>query len=306
MSLDRQLTTFYAKAQASKGSEATMDGSEAVELTYDSSAFPFKPMSNLVARNNIRNSRLPQKQLPVGKWGETPNPLGCELHGSGTVGTAPEFGILLKSLLGSEAIVADTSVTYAIIEAGDTDWLTIHSFVDGVKVAGVDGRCRSWGLSAAAGEIINQTFGIKALTAVESDTPDPNTPVIDDQIPMVASGLTYTIGGAAKDCKSVEFTVDNAKQDNYVNTTGIGDLPEDSVLTIEGTQVIVAESDEEFTKYFASTLSDIVIVASDGTETCTITLLGCQYGEPEPGDSEGTVEYSVPFVATGGVTIAFT
>jgi hypothetical protein len=311
MSLDRQLTTFYVKAQSGKGSEATMDGSEAIEITYDSSALPLKPMANNVTRNNIRNSRLPQATIPVGKWGETPNPIGAELHGSGAAGTAPEYGLLLKNLLGSETVVPSTSVTYAIASAGDSSWLTVHSFVGdaadtAVKVAGVDARCRAWGLSAAAGEIVNQTFGIKSLTATESDTNDPNTPTIDGQAPMVASGMTFTIGGGARDCKSVEFTVENPKQDNYINTAGIGSMPEDSNLTISGTMTLVAESDEEFTKYFASTLSDIVLVATDGTETCTITLTSCQYDNPDPGDSDGTVEYSVPFIATGGVTVAFT
>ncbi len=306
MSLDRQLTTFYFKAQSGKGSEATMDGSEAIEITYDSSAFPIKPMSNLVARNNIRNSRLPQAQIPVGKWGETPNPIGCELHGSGAAGTAPEYGLFLESLLGNHVNAPSTSDTYSISTAGDTTWYTGHSFVDGVKVAAIDARCRSWNFNATAGEIITQAFTIKSLTATESDTADTNTPTIDGQVPMVASGMTFTIEGGAKDCKSIDFTVDNPKQDNYINTAGIGDLPEDSALTIEGTMVIVAEDDTEFTNYFASTLSDIVVVGTDGTETATITLTDCQYGEPEPGDSEGTVEYSVPFVATGGVVIAFT
>jgi hypothetical protein len=305
-SLDRQLTTFYVKAQSGEGSEATMAGTNAIEITYDSSAFPFKPMANLVSRNNIRNSRLPQSMIPVGKWGETPNDIGVELHGSGVVGTAPEYGVLIKSLLGDETVVASTSVTYSIATAGDSSFYTVHSFVDGVKVAGVDARCRNWTVNATAGEIITQSFGIKSLTATESDTTDPNTPSIDGVLPMVASNLTFTIEGGSRNCKSIEFTVDNPKQDNFVNTAGIGCLPEDSALTIEGTMVIDAETDEEFTKFFASTLSDIVVVATDGTETATFTLTDCQYGEVDPGDSDGTVEYSVPFTVTGGVTLAFT
>ena len=71
----------------------------------------------------------------------------------------------------------------------------------------------------------------------------------------------------------------NSKQDNCINNAGIGSLPEDSALTIEGTMTIVADSDEEFTKYFASTLSDIVVVATNSTDTATVTLSDCQYGE---------------------------
>lgn len=306
MSLDRNLTTFYVKSQSGKGSEATMDGTEAIEITYDSSSFPIKPMANFVDRNNIRNSRLPQKKLPVGKWGETPGELMVELHGSGTAGTPPEFGLLIESLLGGYVNVPGTSDTYSIATAGDATWYTVHSFVDGVKVAAVDARARAWSYSATAGEIVTMGFGIKSLSAAESDTPDPNTPTIDNQQPMAASSMTFTIGGGARCCKSIDFTVDNPKQDFCINDAGIGTLPEDSALTIEGTMVIVAETDEEFTKSFASTLSDIIVVGTNGTDTATLTLTACQYGEIDPGDADSTVEYSVPFTVTGGVTLVFT
>jgi len=310
-SLDRQQTTFYFKSQSGKGVEATMDGSEAIELTYDSAALPFKPMANDVVRNNIRLSRLPQATLPVGKWGETPNPLGVEMHGSGTVGTAPEFGPFLTSLLGDETIVASTSVTYSITTAGDTTWYTAHSFVDGVKVSGVDTRCRSWGISAAVGEIITQTYGLMSLTAEETDTADPNTPTIDGlSVPFVAQDMTFTIEGSPKCCKSVELTTANPKIQRCINDPGVSDLPEDSALTIEGTMVVVAEDDTEMTNYFGSILSDIVIAGSATnnavTETVTITLTDCQYGAVDSADDEGTVEYSVPFIVTGGVVVAFT
>lgn len=301
--VDRSQTSFYAKVQSGKGSVATVAAGDAIEITYDSNTMPVKVMGNPVERNIIRSSRLPNKRLIVGEWGE--GQLGVELHGSGSVGTAPEYGLLIKSLLGQEAVVPATSVTYSITDAGDTSWLTFDSYVDGVRTLCTDGRCRSWSVNAEAGEIVNQTFMLKSLTAADSDATDPNTPSIDGVNPMVASSMTFTIGGASKNCKSVEFTVENPKQDLYINNAGIGDLPEDSALTIEGTIRIEAVDISPFTALFNTTTQDIVVAATDGTETATFTLADCQYSDNiEAEDDEGTVIWSIPFVATGGVTLA--
>ncbi len=303
--IDRSKTSFYAKIQASKGSVATVAAADAVEIQYDSNTMPVKVMGNPVERNIIRSSRLPNKRLIVGEWGE--GQLGIELHGSGAAGTAPEYGILIKNLLGDESISAGTSVTYSIIEAGDTSWLTYDSFVDGVRTLCTDGRCRSWSVNAEAGEIVSQTFGLKSLTAADSDASDGNTPSVDGVLPMVASAMTFTIGAASKNCKSVEFTVENPKQDLYINNAGIGDLPGDSALTIEGTLRIEAVDISPFTALFATTTQDIVMAATGASETCTITLADCQYSDNiEAEDDDGTVIWSIPFVATGGVTAVFT
>ena len=303
--VDRSKSSFYAAAQTTKASTATVTGADAIETTYDSDVLAVHVMTNPVERNVIRGSRLPNKRLVVGEWGE--GSIGVELHAGTTAGTAPEFGVFLKSLMGTETVSAATSVEYAVLEAGDLTWYTVVGYTDAIKTVMTDARCRSWSVSAEAGEIVKQTFGLKSLTAADSDAADALTPTIDGLNPMVASSMTFTIAGGAKNCKSVEFTIENPKQDVYINNAGIGDLPADSALTMEGSIRIEAVDISPYTALFATTTVELVIAATTGGQTCTITLPGVQYSDNiEAEDDEGTVIWSIPFVCTGSPTIKFT
>jgi hypothetical protein len=55
-----------------------------------------------------------------------------ELAGSGTAGTAPAYGSILKACGFSETIVASTSVTYAPVSSSFSS-VTIYYNVDGVR-----------------------------------------------------------------------------------------------------------------------------------------------------------------------------
>lgn len=302
--VDRSKSTFYAKAQTSQGAVATTSGSHAIQTTYDSDVLAVHVMTNPVERNIIRGSRLPNKRLVVGEWGE--GSIGIELSPATTDVQAPDYGILLKSLMGSETTTGST-VTYTIAEAGDTTWYTYEGFTDEIRTIMTDGRCRSWTLNAEAGEIITQTYTLKSLTAADSDAADAKTPVYDGTNPFVASSMTFTIAGAAKNCRSVEFTIDNPKMDKWINSAGIGDLPADSALTIEGSVNIEAVDISPYTALFATTTVTIVIVATTGGQTCTITLTDCQYSDNiDAQDDDGTVIWSIPFVCTGNPTVVFT
>lgn len=302
--VDRSKSTFYAKSQTSQGAVATTSGSNAIQTTYDSDVLAVHVMTNPVERNIIRGSRLPNKRLVVGEWGE--GSIGIELSPATTDIQAPDYGLLLKSLMGSETTTG-TTVTYTVAEAGDDTWYTYEGFTDEIRTIMTDGRCRSWTLNAEAGEIITQTYVLKSLTAADSDAADAKTPTYDGTNPFVASSMTFTIAGAPKNCRSVEFTIDNPKMDKWINSAGIGDLPADSALTIEGSINIEAVDISPYTALFATTTVTIVIAATSGGQTCTITLTDCQYSDNiDPQDDDGTVIWSIPFVCTGNPTVIFT
>lgn len=102
-------TTAYAKLQAAKGSAETVAAANAVDLLLESPMV--QPRGEQIDRGLIRDKRFPSKQVAGGRWGE--GSVNLELRGSGSAGTAPEFGPLLETLLGSEQVVtADT------VEAG--------------------------------------------------------------------------------------------------------------------------------------------------------------------------------------------
>jgi len=109
-------TTVYAKMQAAKGAAAVVDGANAIDVLQDS-AF-VQPKGNLIDRGLIRGGRWPSKKVVGGRWGE--GPLNLEIRGSGTAGTAPEFGPLLQTLLGT--VITNSAGTVADVAATTTEF----------------------------------------------------------------------------------------------------------------------------------------------------------------------------------------
>lgn len=105
-------TTVYAKMQPALGTPATVAATDALDVLMDSSFV--QPKGNLIDRGLVRGGRWPSKKAVGGRWGE--GALNLELRGSGTAGTAPEFGPLLETLLGTET----TNVAGTVADAAAT------------------------------------------------------------------------------------------------------------------------------------------------------------------------------------------
>lgn len=93
----KKKTTLYARLQSGKGTPATIQATDAIDATMESSFV--QPRGEQIDRGLIRGSRWPSQQVAGGRWGE--GSLTLEMRGSGTAGTAPEFAPLLTTLLGT-------------------------------------------------------------------------------------------------------------------------------------------------------------------------------------------------------------
>jgi len=102
-------TTAYAKLQAAKGTAESVAAANAVDLLLESPMV--QPRGEQIDRGLIRDKRFPSKQVAGGRWGE--GSVNLELRGSGSAGTAPEFGPLLETLLGTEQTVSADTVEAA-------------------------------------------------------------------------------------------------------------------------------------------------------------------------------------------------
>ncbi len=109
-------TTAYLKMQSAKGSPATVAAADAI-LPRNESPF-VQPKGELIDRGLITGGRWPSKQAVAGRWGE--GSYSLEIRGSGTAGTAPEFGPLLETLLGTE--VTNAAGTVADVSATTTEF----------------------------------------------------------------------------------------------------------------------------------------------------------------------------------------
>jgi len=101
-----------------------------------------------------------------------------ELAGSGTAGTAPAYGPVLRSCALSETVVADTSVTYAP-ESSGFESCTIYYFQDGIrhKVTGCRG---TFELTGEVGQIPVISFTMTGIYNAPTDETQP-TPTYSNQ-----------------------------------------------------------------------------------------------------------------------------
>lgn len=101
-----------------------------------------------------------------------------ELAGSGTAGTAPAWGPIMKACGATETIVADTSVTYAP-RSSSFDSVTFYYYTDGLrhKVTGARG---SFSINATVGEIPTISFSFQGIYNAPDDSANP-TPTYQNQ-----------------------------------------------------------------------------------------------------------------------------
>lgn len=125
MSLKSKALLVLAIAEVTYGVDATPTGANAI-LTSNAALTPLN--ATLVSRNLDKATFGNDQQQHVGV--STQLTFNVELVGSGTLGTAPAWGPLLKACGVKETIVADTSVVYTP-DTESTESLTLYFFLDG-------------------------------------------------------------------------------------------------------------------------------------------------------------------------------
>ena len=147
------------ETESTYGTDPTPTGADAV-LVRDLSITP--QSSDVVSRDLIRPYLGASQQLLANTRVECT--FSVELAGSGTAGTAPQYGKALKACGLAETIVANTSVTYDPVSTG-FESVTIHYNIDGVrhKMTGCRG---SVAISANVGEIPTPDFSFTAFTTL--------------------------------------------------------------------------------------------------------------------------------------------
>jgi len=113
-----------------------------------------------------------------------------EYSGSGTAGTAPRYGALLKACGFSEVVVASTSVTYAPVSA-DFKSVSIYYSTDGVrhKVIGARG---TYSLNLTANQIPVINFTMTGQYVAPTDTADPTPTFTTQATPRIFNDTNTT------------------------------------------------------------------------------------------------------------------
>lgn len=177
--------TVLIKAESTYGTDSTPAGSDACQVR-NLEVTPVQ--SDIVSRDLIRPYLGASPQLIANNRVQVT--FEVEYAGSGTAGTAPRYGALLKACGFSETIVASTSVTYAPVSTSFSS-VTMYYSTDGVrhKVTGARG---TYSLNLTANQIPVINFTMTGQYVAPTDTADPTPTFTAQATPKIFNDTNTT------------------------------------------------------------------------------------------------------------------
>lgn len=169
---------ILAKSEVTYGTDPTPTGAANAILVRNLEITPLQ--ADVVSRDLVRPYLGNYEQLLAQTRVEVT--FEVELAGSGTAGTAPAYGPVLKACGLSETVVATTSVTYAPVSSSFSS-VTLYFHNDGVrhKVTGARG---TFELNMEVGQIPTISFTLTGIYNAPSDVALP-TPTYSQPTPLV-------------------------------------------------------------------------------------------------------------------------
>lgn len=238
----------------------------------------------------------------------------CELKGSGTAGTAPEIGPLLRSCSLDETIVASTSVTYAPVSSAQES-CTIYYFEEGVRYI-LTGCRGTFVFTGTVGDVPKVTFTMTGHRLDPTDNAAP-TPTYDATIPSVLIGTAFTVGGVSSVVNEVTFDMSNtvATAPSISAADGYGEVQvtsRDPGGTMDPESVLVATDDviADFTSGTTKAIS-LGSIGSTAGNIVDIDVPVAYYVDVAPGERENirtkTLSYRAAISAGDDeISLAFT
>jgi hypothetical protein len=205
MALNSRIRVLLAKLESTYNTDASPTGSDAVlvenpQLSYTGTRMIEQPV--------VKNTLGPKKQVYGGSlWQVT---FDVKIKGSGTAGTAPEFGPLLQACMLSETIVASTSVTYtphSDTSAANNESVTLYYYTNG-KLHKLTGCRGTFTFVAEAGGAATLSFTMTGHDAGDSDASLP-TPTYDSTVPPAVLSAGFSIDSFSAVINALNFDAGN-------------------------------------------------------------------------------------------------
>lgn len=275
-----------------------MGGSDAIQVTnlevtpIESDNIQPPALQGFIG-NSTRGTILANKRVSV--------TFDVELSGSGTAGTAPAYGPVLKACGLSETTVAATSVTYAPVSS-TFDSVTIYCFYDGTrhKITGCRGTAS---FTLNAGELPTISFNMTGLYNAPDDTALSGTFTVANQAAALevsdANVTTNTFHGVSNACvETLSFALNNEYSFRPV-------LCGDSVVLTNrapGGNAVIEAPAIGTTDYFAkavavATGSSIFTLGATGGNITTLNMPQTDVTGVSYGDTNGVINLSVDYLA---------
>nr|BAR26889.1 hypothetical protein [uncultured Mediterranean phage uvMED]BAR26968.1 hypothetical protein [uncultured Mediterranean phage uvMED] len=174
MALRTSQRLLLAKAETTYGTDSTPTGTANAILVRNLEITPIQ--ADAVERELIRGYMGNYEVLLANQRVEIT--FDVEMAASGTAGTAPKWGPVMKACGNSETVVANTSVTYAPISSTFPS-VSLYYYTDGVrhKVTGARG---SFSINAEVGQIPTISFSMVGIYNAPDDSANP-TPTYSNQ-----------------------------------------------------------------------------------------------------------------------------
>jgi len=305
---------LIAKIESAYGTDPTpVGGSDAIQVTnlevtpIESDNAQAASLQGFIG-NSTRGTIVANKRVSV--------TFDVELAGSGTAGTAPAFGPLLKACGLSETVVAATSVTYAGVSSS-FDSATIYCFYDGTrhKITGARGTVS---FNMTAGQFPVASFVMTGIYNAPDDTALSGTFTVANQAAALeindTNVTTATFHGVTSvRLESLDLALNNevfyhetvSSQEVLITNRAPG-----------GTAVIEAPA-VGTTDYFAkatavATGNSSFVIGATGGNIITLTMAQTDITGVSYGDTNGVISLSMPYLAlptTSGndeISLAFT
>ena len=223
-----------------------------------------------------------------------------ELAGSGTAGTAPAYGPVLRSCGISETVVADTSVTYAP-ESSGFESCTIYYHQDGIrhKVTGCRG---TFEMSCEVGQIPVLSFTMTGIYNAPTDETQP-TPTYSNQASPVlfkeGNTTAFSAFGYSGCLMSYNFSLAN----DVIYRELVGCTKEILITNRAPNGTVVIEAPTITAKDFftvatgSSTGSITFQHGTTGGNIATVTTAQSDLGNLTYSDQDGVQMLNMPFIA---------
>lgn len=302
-----------AKAETTEGTAITLAGADANNLIISAEYAADIPM---VKRDILDISLSPYKMV-AGPRAAKLN-FKVEAKGSGTAGTAPALGKLLKACGFGETVVASTSVTYAPISTlASIDALSMALYRDGIRKAlkGARGNVKYMGKSGEFGAFEFEFVGVyDGVTDAAMLTPSG----VETTTPQSLLSATFSVAGFSAFVSQITFDMANVLEprtdinqaSGYISTLLTKREPKGS---FDPEDELVATHDF-YGRWLAGTTGSLTWKhpGSAGNIT-TFTVPVCQYIKIDESNRNGIATLTSDFLmarnAAGGndeLSIAFT
>ena len=301
---------IQVKGEATYGTDSSPAGTDAL-LVRNLEITPIE--ADVVSRDLIRNYLGNSPQLLANT--RVSITFQVELAGSGTAGTPPRYGALLRACGLLEAVVASTSVTYTPRSAG-FESATIYFNNDGIRHV-LTGCRGTFTMNCEVGQIPTLDFTMIGVYNAPTDTALPTTTYSQQASPLIfrqGNTSAFQFFSYAGCLQSVSFDMAN----ETVYRELVGCTKEILITNRAPAGTVMIEAPTLATKdYFniAQTETTGNLTFLHGTAAgnrVTFTAGQCDITNPTYADQDGVQMLNIPYVAvptTAGndeLTLAFT